>query len=87
MVVNEREKQLATLVLEIETAKRQKREVVKSLNEGIASLETQLQDLAQYVDSEQMTLSEVIESGEFADAVEKEAKEAGLDLKVTRSKR
>ena len=69
MVGSGREKQLATLVLEIETAKRQKREVVKSLNEGIASLETQLQDLAQDVDSEQMTLAEAIESPEFADAV------------------
>lgn len=87
MVVNEREKQLATLVLEIETAKRNKREVVKSLNEGIASLETQLQGLAADVDSEQMTLAEVIESGEFADEVEKAGREAGLDVKVTRSKR
>ena len=87
MVGNEREKQLATLVLEIETAKRQKREVVKSLNEGIASLETQLQDLAQDVDSEQMTLAEAIESPEFADAVEREGRAAGLDVKVTRSKR
>ena len=58
MVGNEREKQLATLVLEIETAKRQKREVVKSLNEGIASLETQLTDLAQDVDSEEMTIDD-----------------------------
>lgn len=87
MAANEREKQLATLVLEIETAKRQKREVVKSLNEGIASLETQLQDLATDVDSEQMTLAEAIDSGEFADAVEKSGREAGLDVKVTRSKR
>lgn len=87
MSANEREKQLATLVLEIETAKRQKREVVKSLNEGIASLETQLQGLAQDVDSEQMTLAEAIDSPEFADRVEKAAKEAGIDLKVTRSKR
>lgn len=86
-MVNEREKQLATLVLEIETAKRQKREVVKSLNEGIASLETQLQDLATDVDSEQMTLADVIESGEFADAVEREGAKAGIDVKVTRSKR
>ena len=87
MSANEREKQLATLVLEIETAKRHKREVVKSLNEGIASLETQLQDLAQDVDSEQMTISEVIESDEFANEVEKQGKAAGLDVKVTRSKR
>lgn len=87
MVVNEREKQLATLVLEIETAKRNKREVVKSLNEAISSLETQLQGLAADVDSEQMTLAEAIESDTFAAAVEEEGKKAGIDVKVTRSKR
>jgi len=87
MGANEREKQMATLVLAIETAKRQKREVVTSLNEGIASLETQLQDLAQDVDSEQMTLAEAIESDTFAAAVEEEGKKAGIDIKVTRSKR
>lgn len=57
-MVSKREKQLATLVMEIETAKRNKREVVKELNDGIASLETQLQDLAVDVDSEQMTLDD-----------------------------
>lgn len=72
MVINEREKQLATLVLEIETAKRNKREVVKSLNEGIASLETQLQGLAADVDSEQMTLAEAIVSANVA-ALDQEA--------------
>lgn len=58
MEISTREKEMARLVTEIETAKRNKREVVKSLNEGIERLELNLQELASDVASEQMTIAE-----------------------------